>query len=141
MATVIISSLNMALVPLKLLPLYFNVLNLTTNWKRALMSSYFSHFEKAIPVSNESDPADAVVLSVPALTVQQLPVNHPTRRKIACQKKKHCNIWIQKLYNMTMIKTTMSFSRWTLWRSAENKRMWITCILFECGDVYNSIEN
>ena len=41
---------------------------------------------------------DVVVLSVPALTVQQLPVNHPTRKKNCLSKER--NTRIHKLHNL-----------------------------------------
>ena len=102
----------MYLLPPKLLPLYFNVLNLTTNWEKGTdVFILLSFWKRPFLWAMSQILPDAVVLSVPALTVQQLPVNHPKRKKNCLSKEKHCNSWIQKYITCTMIKTAMSFRK------------------------------
>lgn len=79
---------------------------------------------------------DVVVLSVPALTVLQLPVNHPRRQ----EKKKPVkrNIAIHKLCNLD---NDQNINKLQNVEIGKHQRMWTIKYLLNVGKVYNLIEN
>lgn len=94
------SSFNEHLSPKNFCRKIFNVLNLTTNWEKGTdVFILLSFWKRPFLWAMNQIPLDVVVLSVPALTVQQLPVNHPRRKKIHLSTQNQYNPRIQKLCN------------------------------------------